>query len=970
MLKDRIKEAIIPAFITLAVFMGVLFAKGIFPFGGLRIDYYDMGQTNAPLYYHIWDFLHGKGGLFYSWYIDEGQNLSMGSSIQWNISVFNLFFLFIKRSAVMKSLSVFMGLHLFFMAFNMDLFLRHTIDTPRFYRILFSIAYGLTGFTLTHYTIPTYLDTAALMPLYLITLYDVLADDKRDRGSASGAGRPGTAGIAERFKVYINPTALYALMTGYMTASGYYMAFMNLIFVLLVSGTYIFILCGTGAANSSGCPESLSRKSAQTADTMPDKASRRLAAGRAATRLGAGTFGGIGLSSFILLPAAMQMMKSSRFNSNLSGGLFDTLHDILWAIGADMYYIKWWLLSGSVAAIVIILAGLVCFRKEKRQTLFIVLFCMYPCALIVFESINLLWHMGTYYHYPIRCGYLIPIVLLTAAAYYTGRFERNYVNQKESVNGEITEKYSTLVLSYVNYNPIVLAIVDAVAVASGIGLIFYYLRHDVWNIEELFRAWVIFALILAAVYFIIFFVIRRPACIMPVLLMELAVTAYVGYGQPHFVDRFSSDPEQSGDYVVTSQLLADGLGIEESRTERIKDPDTTLNTNYGFVMRRATVGGWANTVPRPQMDTAIALGYGAHFMRILDCGGSLLSDAALHVTQTVTMRPELYSEEAWVKKGEVAGYTLFDNKYTLPFVMKIPDSGVLASAGGSGLKDMGFADATNALYECLSSGAGSHDDGGSEEKSMGKDTGDTDTGKEIVKDITGDIRAGKYYVNQKKALYLRDGSFDELKINGNVIPVPDIGDPYGVSYPAWFNSGVLFLGIYEDEEITLEGADDPDIRFYELDIDRLAALCEALHTEASETGQEISTGRSSLDITLEGKAGQIALVPMAYDTGFAASVNGVRTEVMNASDMFMGIPLTDGTNRIRLSFTPDGLIPGIILSIVFLALTVILSLRPAGSAHIDKVSPVILAILWTVFLTVLYLIPYIAFVIHQIEKRI
>ncbi len=171
MTKDRIKEALIPAFLTLLIFSGVLLAKGIFPFGSLRIDYYDMGQTNAPLYYHIWDFLHGKGGLFYSWYIDEAQNLSMGSSIQWNISVFNLFFLLVKRSAVMKSLSIFMGLHLFFMAFNMDLFLERVTDTPRSYRMLFALSYGLTGFTLTHYTIPTYLDTAALMPLYLMTLH-------------------------------------------------------------------------------------------------------------------------------------------------------------------------------------------------------------------------------------------------------------------------------------------------------------------------------------------------------------------------------------------------------------------------------------------------------------------------------------------------------------------------------------------------------------------------------------------------------------------------------------------------------------------------------------------------------------------------------------------------------------------------------------------------------------------------------
>ncbi|MBQ7583256.1 MAG: YfhO family protein, partial [Lachnospiraceae bacterium] len=663
MIRDRIKEAVVPAGITLIIFMGVLFAKGIFPFGGLRIDYYDMGQTNAPLYYHIWDFLHGREGLFYSWYIDEGQNLAMGSSIQWNISVFNLFFLFIKRSAVMKSLSLFIGLHLFFMAFNMDLLLRHTTGAPRFYRILFAMAYGLTGFTLTHYTIPAYLDTAALMPLYLITLYDVLTEgDTADASSdcVSGTGR----------KVCIKPVALYALMTGYMTGLGYYMAFMNLIFVLLVSGTYIFVLCGTGKTHNAF-----------------DKEERRRAVGRASAGLGIGTFAGLGLSSVMLLPAAMQMMKSSRFNSNLSGGFLETIHDILWAIGADMYYIKWWLLSGSIAAIVILLSGLIRFRKERRITVFFFLFCMYPCALIVFESINLLWHMGTYYHYPIRCGYLIPIVLLTTAAYYSGRIEIvNYVNQKEvgedsvgseNIRGDLAKSENSgkeaqkKQWSYVNINRPAFCVLSIVSLVSCAGLIFYYTSHDTWQIEELFRAWVIFALILAAVYTVIWCVLKRPACIAPVLIMELAVTAYIGYGQPHFADKYSSDPEQSGDYVVASQALSDSLGIGESRTDRIKNPDTTLNTNYGFIMRRATVGGWANTVPRPQMDSAIALGYGAHFMRILDCGGTLLSDAALHVTETLTMKPDLYSEEAWEKRGEAEGYTLYDNKYTLPFIMEV-----------------------------------------------------------------------------------------------------------------------------------------------------------------------------------------------------------------------------------------------------------------------------------------------------------
>ncbi|MBQ4482304.1 MAG: YfhO family protein, partial [Lachnospiraceae bacterium] len=671
-LKRTVKEAVIPAGITLFVFFAVLLIKGIYPFGELRIDYYDMGQTNAPLYYHIWDFLHGKGSLFYSWYIDGGQNLSMGSSIQWNISVFNLFFLFIKRASVMRALSVFMGIHLFFMAFNMDVFLRRAVNTTPFYRILFSIAYGLTGYTLTHYTIPTYLDTAALMPLYLLTLYEALKPEEEDEKC-------------------INPVLIYALMTGYMTALGYYMAFMNLIFILLVSGTYVFVLCGKDC---------------------DDKAKRKAVRGRAATRLGIGTFAGIGLSCFMLIPAAMQMTHSSRFNSNLSGGLFETLHDILWAIGADMYYIKWWLLSGSILAIVIVLSGLIRFRSEKRISLFIFLFCMYPCALIVFESVNLLWHMGTYYHYPIRCGYLIPIVLLTSAAYYTGRIDAtSYVNRDDKtspgdsrrsyVNRENNADSGVGNGSYVNLKTMALTITSLTASVSGVLVILYYLRHEVWQVEELFKAWVIFAAVLGAVYILIWCVIRKPAFSAPVLMTELIVTAFIGYGQPHFIDRFSSDPEQSGEYVVMSQQILEDLSPSESRTDRIKNPDTTLNTNYGFILRRATVGGWANTVPRDQLDAAVSMGYGAHFMRILDCGGTLLSDAALHVTETLTTAPELYTQEAFEEEGEADGYTLFKNKYILPFVIPVDNGYGFSLKAAEAVSEYDVCRMTNALYELL-----------------------------------------------------------------------------------------------------------------------------------------------------------------------------------------------------------------------------------------------------------------------------
>ena len=90
-------KMLLPSLTVLIVFSCVLLGKGIFPFGTDTIDYYDMGQINAPLYYHAWDWLHGRSALFFDWYINEGQNIAMAASNQWNLSPFILFFLLVLR---------------------------------------------------------------------------------------------------------------------------------------------------------------------------------------------------------------------------------------------------------------------------------------------------------------------------------------------------------------------------------------------------------------------------------------------------------------------------------------------------------------------------------------------------------------------------------------------------------------------------------------------------------------------------------------------------------------------------------------------------------------------------------------------------------------------------------------------------------------------------------------------------------
>ena len=858
-------EYLIPGLITLMIFMGVIAVKGIFPFGTNRIDYYDMGQTNAPLYYHMWDFLHGRTALMFDWYINEGQNLAMGSAIQWNISPFNLFWLFIPRDMVMESLSVYVGIHLAAMSIAMYIFLKKTADCPKLYLTAFSVCYGLCGYTLTHYTIPTYLDTAVFIPLLMLALYRLLHEGK---------------------------TTCYALMLGFMTALSYYLGFMDIIFILLTGGAYIYIV-------------------------LP-----REKRGDRALRLGAGTAAGTALSAFMLLPAAMQMRQSSRFNSNLSGGLFATLKSILSAIGADMYYIKWWQLSGSLLAMAVIITGLIWFRKEKKSNLFMMLFCFFPCALIPFEAINILWHFGTYYHYPIRCGYLIPFTLLTAGAYYAGRLVKLY-------NSGTGKK-----IQDTRINIAVPAAAGVITAALTAEVIKYYVNHGVWEIQELFRTWAVAAAVLFIVYLAAAAFIKKPAMALFPLAAELVICAYAGYGCPNFTDRYSSDPEQSGAYVITAQQLKEDMQISGSRTDRIKNPDTELNTNYGMIMDRATVTGWANTATRTQIDAGIAYGYSAHFTRILDAGGTVFTDSLLGINEILTKSAFEGTMPLYKKKAEADGYTLYENEASLPWGLAVN-----SSIADTDISKMSLTDIQNLLYHGLTS-----------------DTGD------IAENETG----SEFHVSGEKALYMQYGTAGEIKVNGRSVDVPTIGDTENREFPAWFNSNVLYLGTYKDEDVAVEGIDGGSIT--SVDLKRLREL------SSSFTGVDngIKAGKNTLEMTVSGQTGKnVALLPLNYDKGWSAEVNGRKVKLTRACGLFTGVPLENGVNKIKMVFVPDGLTAGIIVSVLALILTILFSVKPVRVHTLEeKAADAILRAVWGIALTVLYVIPVACFIVHEIVKRI
>ena len=930
--------------VTGILFLAVLFLKGIYPFGAGRIDYYDMGQTNAPLYYHLWDFLHGRGGLFYSFFPNEGQNLAMAGAVQWNISPFNLFFLFVKRELILESLSLFMGLRLIFMSFFCAIFLRE-LDTglPLWLKTLLPVSYGLCGYTLTHYTIPTYLDMAAFFPLLMLALLRLM--------------RSGRGGF-------------FALMLGFTTALSYYLGFMNLIFVLLASGVWLLFIV-----------------------PKEDRGERILS-------LGVSTFIGIMISMPLLLPAVLEMSHSSRFNSNLAGGFGETIISILSSIGADEYYVKYWQLFGMELCLGLIWIGawkvFVNSRPLKTAAAALII-PFFPCSMIILESVNILFHFGTYYHYPIRCAYLIPFTLISSAAYFAGEVfngdfyweeldadaldETALTSREASLESKLALHSKAGILGRTLFfrGCVWIGAVACVCITSFFLYNIIYLRHEIWDVRELFWAWVPCFIFLLALFGIGLMARAPKALLFGLGLAELFLGALIAYGgEPHFKDRFFSDPEQSGDYIVASEGLSRAFG-EELRSEnpliRLKNPDTELNTNYGMVLRRGTVTGWANTLTGTQMKSAEKMGYGTHFMRILDSGGTAFMDSLLGVRDLITCVPELYEkdscEDVYGLKSQRSGingngassdsfkgneWHLIENRAAFPTVYSV--NGTLLDIDTS---EMDPIEIHETFYRLLTEG-GSLREEALDSGDLGL-KGSESSPKEAP--LLSEIGrgSGKYLLSKRSLLYLIKGEAERIRVDGETVPVPTIGDMGNTAYPAWFNSSMLFLGGHEAGMVEIEAGKKS--RIYALDIERLLELSKGLEAFAGEA----QAGLSSLNIKIEGTADRgYCLIPLHADAGWRAEVNGTQRELRDVAGVLTAVPLDPGENLIRMRFVPEGLDFGIIISLAGVLILACMN-RKKASHGVTKAFTIGFWPIWGLAVLCFYAVPYIFAGIRMIIKR-
>ena len=380
-LLKKIRPYAVPGIITGLVMIVILILKGIWPFGSNRIDLFDNMQQVAPLYAHLWDWMHGKASLWFDWYTGFGTNVSMSISAFSMLSPFNLLLYLFPRTLILESISILTLVKMIFMAVAMYAYINKKYNRLSYnMKVVFSLMYTFCGYTVLYGSCFTpWMDIVALFPLLMLAYENMMQTGKK---------------------------LFYIIMVAIIFIINYYLGAMSLVYIFLISGAYVLLM------------------------------SKKEKIKEHAWNLGIGTVAGLGLSCFVLVPVMMQLSGSQRGGSGqgIVSQYIGWIKSAIISDGQMAAFQRWMMLYGMAFAAAVIIMGLKKFKEEKNTIRYMISLLLISLLPIVVEGINLMWHFGSYNGYTLRNGYIVAFTLITVAAYFAQRmFEEVTADKKQLV---------------------------------------------------------------------------------------------------------------------------------------------------------------------------------------------------------------------------------------------------------------------------------------------------------------------------------------------------------------------------------------------------------------------------------------------------------------------------------------------------------------------------------------------------------
>lgn len=839
-LLKKIRPYAVPGIITGLVMIVILILKGIWPFGSSRIDYFDNMQQVAPLYAHLWDFMHGKASIWFDWYTGLGTNVSMSISAFSMITPFNLLLYFVPRSYILESISIITLVKMIFMSVAMYALINKKYNNLVYgLKVMFSCMYAFCGYVILYGSCFTpWMDIVAFFPI-LIMAYDRMLETGKKM--------------------------LYICMIALCFIINYYLSAMSLI--------YIFLICGIRMV--------VMQERKQWKET--------------AWNVGIGTIAGIGLSAFVLVPVFAQLSSSQR--GGASKGLLSQyagwITSSIVTDGAMAALQRWMMLYGLAFVIAVIIMGMKIYKSDRKQLIYSVAMLVVALGPVLMEATNLMWHFGSYNGYTLRNGYLISFTLICIAA------------------GMAEKMFADIPLKGAFYR-------RQTAVVVVIGAV-YVMVYNILPINNEMLAMAFFIMIFAVMFAVYMFMLIRKKefnckSVILVIALELFIGAYALIGPPKF---YTYEDYQIGDYVQYANDAADSLDIEESATDRIVNPDISLNANYPLILRRGALSSFTAALEDDTQSYAKRWGYSKYFLWLLDSGGTVFSNAVLHVTQAVNIN-ELDSALYTLEKKE-GDYSLYNTNYNLPFGFCVD-----SSFSKLDMTNVDWITYHNRMYKAM--------------------TGDKETFVTRIypqAETAGNIKSMTINVGSRSAIYMNiadvkkpnaDANASKLEssihvyVNGEAVVVSTLGDVNNTAYFTDYNNNLLYLGIFEDEDVQIKIEYDKSKYMNQskmtiglLNMEKMDKLCE----DFADKQTDVSYTNNTLTVKINSDGTKdYALIPVIKSANWTVTLDGKTVKTKEIAGLFTGVQVHEGENTLVFTFVPKGRNAGLLITLVTLLIIV------------------------------------------------
>lgn len=627
------------------------------------------------------------------------------------------------------------------------------------------------------------------------------------------------------------------------------------------------------------------------------------------------------LSAIVWVPSFAQYISSGR-KSNIIEGLMYC--DFFTATETCVPLI---LATSLIFAVLIVFTPNLANKNDDTKMSVIVFLAM--CIPVFIEPVNRMWHTGNYMSFPVRYGFITVFLGLVACANLLSDIE--YESDKRNVG-----------LPFIILGAVVGAFVIGYSTEHLETLSRY--AKTLWGNRESYHGILILFLCLVFAEAVSVLLAKKKIISKRVLSVILAITVLCeSYSSLMIYITPSKDSLDMNEYTYFCELED---GINDNGFYRVNMSEKLIDANMTGAIGYNSLGHYTSLTDSNYMDAIKILGYSGYWMEIGNWNGNIISDALMAVKYRID---ETDNEQFKIVENPVSSGFITPSDAKLP--QELPKTDRAIAIGDIFTKMFSLENSPVTRYQVTSFEECEYFMSG---------------GNHIFTHL-GSKNSLVYQIDVKGEQILYFDCFNggsnnlEEPIN-NAFSVYVNGKPVSQSYPSQNKNGMLELGTFKDESVTVYLQLNKSISCYSFGVFGFDTAAIISAVEGIKPSEIKVKGRSITAEIPTDYSGEM-FISLPYNEGYKVTLNGKKIEYNRCLTGFMSVNMANG-GELKISFVPPKFILGLIISI--LGIIAVTALWLFGK-RLDSLSDIItksvfvlFVAVFAVFLIAVYIMPVVA----------